>query len=97
MSGEEPTCQCRRRKRCRFNPWIGKIPWSRKEQLTPVSLPGKTPWTEDPGGLQAMESQRARHDRNDLAAAADTCIWINESLCCPPETNTTLLINYAPI
>ena len=24
-------------------------------------------------------------------------IWINESLCCTPETNTTYLANYAPI
>ena len=27
----------------------------------------------------------------------DTCIRITESLCCIPETNTTLLINYSPI
>ena len=27
----------------------------------------------------------------------DGCICITESLCCTPETNTTLLINYAPI
>ena len=25
-SGKEPACQCRRHKRCRFDPWIGKIP-----------------------------------------------------------------------
>ena len=24
-----------------FNPWVGKIPWSRKWQPTSVSLPGK--------------------------------------------------------
>ena len=27
----------------------------------------------------------------------DTCVHITESLCCTPETNTTLLINYTPI
>ena len=27
----------------------------------------------------------------------DTCICITESLCCAPEINTTLLINYTPI
>ena len=27
----------------------------------------------------------------------DPCICITESLCCTPETNTTLLINYVPI
>ena len=26
-SGKELACQCRSRKRCRFDPWIGKIRW----------------------------------------------------------------------
>ena len=26
---------------CRFHPWVGKIPWRRKWQPTPVFLPGK--------------------------------------------------------
>ena len=33
--------QCRRHKRHRFDPWIGKIPWSRKWQPAPGFLPGK--------------------------------------------------------
>jgi len=28
-------------KKRRFNPWVRKIPWSRKWQPTPVFLPGK--------------------------------------------------------
>ena len=28
-------------KRCGYYPWVGKIPWSRKWQPTPVFLPGK--------------------------------------------------------
>ena len=36
--GKEPTCQCRRH---RFDPWVGKIPWRRKWQPTPVFLPGQ--------------------------------------------------------
>ena len=43
-------------------PWIGKIPWSRKWQPTPVFLPGKIPWTEVPGGLQSVGLQRVRHN-----------------------------------
>ena len=39
-SGKESTCQCRRLKRHRFDPWVGKIPWRRVPQATPVSLPG---------------------------------------------------------
>ena len=41
LSGKEPSCQYRRLKRCEFNPWVGKIPWSRKRQPTPVFMPGK--------------------------------------------------------
>ena len=41
-SGKDSTCQCRRSKRHRFDPWVGKIPWRRKWQPTPVFLPGKS-------------------------------------------------------
>ena len=40
-SDKESTCQCRRCKRLRFYPWVGKITWSRKWWPTPVFLPGK--------------------------------------------------------
>ena len=40
-SGEEPACQCRRPKRCGFDPWAGKIPWRRKWQPAPIFLPGE--------------------------------------------------------
>ena len=39
---KEPTCQCRRHKRCGFNLWVGKIPWKRTWQPTPVFLPGES-------------------------------------------------------
>jgi len=41
LSGKEFTFQCRRLKRCGFDPWDGKIPWRRKSQPTPIFLPGK--------------------------------------------------------
>ena len=41
-SGKEPTCQCRRPKRCRFDPGIRKIPFRRAWQPTPVFLPGES-------------------------------------------------------
>ena len=43
LSAKYSTCQCRRCRRCRrcgFDPWVEKIPWRRKWQPTPVSLPG---------------------------------------------------------
>ena len=41
-SGKEPACQCRRHKRHVFDPWVGKIPWRKKWQPTPVVLPGES-------------------------------------------------------
>ena len=29
------------RRRCRFDPWVSKIPWRKKGQSTPVFFPGK--------------------------------------------------------
>ena len=39
LSGKESTCQSRRPG---FDPWVGKVPWRRKWQPTPVFLPGKS-------------------------------------------------------
>jgi len=36
-----------------FDPWVGEIPWRRAWKPTPVSLPGESPWTKEPGGLQS--------------------------------------------
>ena len=34
--------------RDRFDPWVGKIPWRRALQPTPVFLSGESPGTEEP-------------------------------------------------
>ena len=42
-SGKGPNaCQCRRHKRYKFDSWMGKIPWRRKWQPSPVFLPGES-------------------------------------------------------
>ena len=41
-SSKEPNYQYRRHKRCGFDPWVSKIPWSRKWQPTPVFLLGES-------------------------------------------------------
>ena len=46
--------------RPRVDPWVGKIRWRREWQPTPIFLPGESPWTEEPGGLQSRGSQRIR-------------------------------------
>ena len=50
---------------------IGSIPGlgrSRGEGMARNSsiLAWEIPWTEEPGGLQSMESQRVRHDLSDI-------------------------------
>ena len=45
---------------------LGLIPELRRSpgggQPTPVFLPGESPWTEEPGRLQSIGSQRVRHN-----------------------------------
>ena len=40
-SDKEPTCQCRKRKRPKFDPWVGEILWRRAWQPTPIFVPGE--------------------------------------------------------
>jgi len=44
-----------------FNPWVGKIPWSRK-WLPTLVLTWRIPWAEKPGELQSTGSKRAGHN-----------------------------------
>ena len=47
--------------------WVRSLGWEDPPEEgklpTPVFLPGESPWTEEPGGLQFMGSQRVGHDR----------------------------------
>ena len=60
-SGKEPESAYRHRG-CRFSSLIGKIPWRKKWQSTPVFFAWKILLTEEPGGLYSMGSQRDRHN-----------------------------------
>ena len=56
LSGKEFACQCRRRG---FDPWVGKIPWSKKWHPVQYSCPGNP---RDSGAWQSIRSQIVRHD-----------------------------------
>ena len=71
---KESHLQC---KRPGFDPWVGKTPWRRAWQLTPVFFSAESPWTEEPGRLQSIASQRVRHDR-----ATKHSIELNLLQCC---------------
>ena len=66
---KEPTCQPRKHKRGRFNPWVGKIPTHSS------ILAWRTPRTEEPGGLytpwgrkesHVTEVNRHRHKQSEI-------------------------------
>ena len=46
--------------------WVWSLgqedPLEKEMATTPIFLPGESPWTEEPGGLQFMGSQRVGHD-----------------------------------
>ena len=48
---------------------------------TPVILPGESPWSEGPGGLQSIGSQRVRHDWVTELKLSDLD-WIHPSESC---------------
>ena len=49
-------------KRPEFDPWVGKIPWRRKWQPTPVFLPGKLHGWRSLVGYSPRGSQRVGQD-----------------------------------
>ena len=62
LSGEESTCQCRGP---RFYPWVGKVPWRRKWQPTPVFLPGKSHGQRSLVGYSPWGRKRVRQRLSD--------------------------------
>ena len=62
---EKIACQCRNPRRQEFSPWIGKIPWRRKWQPTPVFLPGESHGQRSLAGyghvVTKSQTQRSMH------------------------------------
>ena len=56
-SGKEPTCQCRRHKRCGFDPWVWKNPLEEGMATHSSILAWRIPRTEEPGRLWSIGLQ----------------------------------------
>ena len=68
-SDKESTYKCRRHNRWGFYPWIRKIPWRRKWQLTPVFLPGKSQGQRSLAGYSpwgCKESDMTEHHHHQV-------------------------------
>ena len=92
-SGKEPNYQCRRSKRYRFNPWVWKIPWSRKYNPLQYSC------LENPHGQRATvhkvaESQTELSDfstsRPRNRGMASRCQGTLSDSYCPPASPVQL-------
>ena len=68
--------QCKRYRRVKFDPWVGKIPWRRAWLPTSAFLPGEFHEQRSRGGLQFIGLQRVRHDWSDWAHPFIICIWV---------------------
>ena len=82
-SHKEPAFQCRRHKRCRFDPWIREIPWRRAWQPTLIFLPGESHGQRSLVGYSPW-SCRVRHDWSDLActhsrAETSGLLWVKQN------------------
>ena len=71
---KEPSCNAG------FDPWVGKIPWRRKWQLTPVFLPGKSHGQRSLAGYSSWvveesdtSEQLSTHIRTSYPAPASPC------------------------
>ena len=68
--------------------WVRSLGWEdpvEKEMASHSSiLAWRTPWTEEPGGLQSVGSQRVRHDRvTEHSAFHCVCAMDTAHLLCP--------------
>ena len=59
---KNPLANAGRCKRRGFNLWVGKIPLEEAMATHSSIVAWRIPWTEEPGELQSMGSQRVRHD-----------------------------------
>ena len=59
LRGKESACHCRRLRGQQLVSWGGKIPWRGNGNAVQYSCL-ENPWTEEPGRLQAVRSQRSQ-------------------------------------
>ena len=86
QGAQKSTCQCRRLRRCGFHPWVGKIPWRRAWQPSPVFLPGESPGQRSlvgcsPWGLKVCDVTEHTYTHNHTKVLIRTyrvcvvCVW----------------------
>ena len=62
--------------RHRFDPWIGKIPWKRAQQLIPVFLPGESRGETSLAGYSPYGPKEL--DTTEVTAQIHTCSTLGD-------------------
>ena len=87
-------------KRLGFNPWVGKIPWRRKWQPTPVFLPGESHGQRSLWGYLSIRLPRVGHGWSNLAHrhlyvkpfhSAQNIVTVQQTVISPPPTGISTL------
>ena len=73
LTGKESTCQGRRSRICGFSPWVGKIPWRRKQQSTPIFFPGNSHGQRSlagysPRGRKELDTTEQLNSKSSMSA-----------------------------
>ena len=93
-SGKGATCQRRR-----HESWVYTLSWEdplEEGMVTHSSiLAWRIPWTEGPGGLQSLGSQRVGHDWSN-SALTHTYPLLLEPPCSPPSRPSRWALSWAP-
>ena len=61
--------------RCRFDPWVRKIPWSRKWQPIPVFLPGEFHRQRSLAGYSLWGRKESNMGKHTAAAVSASNTW----------------------
>ena len=75
---KNPSANVKDARDAKFNPWVGKIPWRRQWQPTPVFLPGKSHGQRNLGRYSpwgCRELDTAEH--SNMIAMAMATAWLN--------------------
>ena len=87
-NAKKSACQCRRHKRYTFEAWVGKIPWRRERQPTPLFLPREFPGQRSlvgysPWGCKELDATERTHQflAKHIFLYIFACIFSSVQLC----------------
>ena len=69
---------CLQYRRPGFNPWVGKIPWRKKQLPTPIFLSGECPRTEEPdrATVHGIAKSQTRLNNQALYQGLPVCVCV---------------------